>query len=72
MPTRLSCRSCQHCLSAGTLQGRCRLRQLDVHPEVADMVVCHHWTARSPELPSLGIVGAARTDHQLELDRSLA
>ena len=72
MSARPSCRSCQHCLGAGTPQAWCRLRQLDVHPEVADLVVCHHWTPCSPELPNLKVEDASQRDHQLELDRALA
>ena len=65
---RRSCRSCQHCSSAGRTLGWCRLRRLDVHPEVAGLVVCHHWTACAPELPPLP---SRDRDQQLELDRAL-
>jgi len=42
---------------------------LEVHAELADLVVCHHWTARSPKLPVLQSNGVGEC--QLELDRSL-
>ena len=68
---RRSCRSCQHCSSASASLGWCRLRRLDVHPEVAGLVVCHHWTPCAPELPSLQRVDGRDRDQQLELDRDL-
>ncbi|MAI95973.1 MAG: hypothetical protein CMN95_04565 [Synechococcus sp. MED650] len=72
MATSLCCRSCQHCsLSAGA-GGWCRLRRLDVHAEVADLVVCHHWTPRAPSLPRLERVSVGEAGRQLELDRALA
>ena len=52
--------------------GRCQLRQLDVHPEMADLAVCHHWTPRSPRLPRLHLMNQGEFDRQLELDRALA
>ena len=72
LAARLSCRSCQYCSGAGTVQGWCRLRRLEVHADVADLVVCHHWTPRSPELPAVTRVMAHELDQQLELDRALA
>ena len=69
---RLCCRTCQHCSGGGAVAGWCRLRRLEVHAEVADLVVCHHWTPRSPELPRIGAAVVEEMDHQLELDRALA
>ena len=68
---RRSCRSCQHCSSATGNLGWCRLRRLNVHPEVAGLVVCHHWTPSAPELPSLQGLDGSHCDQQLELDREL-
>jgi len=31
--------------------GWCQLRQLQIHPELAADLWCHHWTARPPRLP---------------------
>ncbi|QNJ04640.1 hypothetical protein [Synechococcus sp. PROS-U-1] len=62
------CRSCQHCSLAAGSKGWCRLRRLEVHSELSDLVVCHHWTPRTPKLPVLQSTGVAEC--QLELDRS--
>ena len=35
-----------------------------------DLVVCHHWTPRTPNLPVLQSIGVGEC--QLELDRSLS
>ncbi|MEC8213634.1 MAG: hypothetical protein VX069_01025 [Cyanobacteriota bacterium] len=72
MASRLSCRTCQHCSGEAGQAGWCRLRQLEVHAEVAELVVCHHWTPRSPQLPCLNGATAVDFDRQLELDRALA
>ena len=56
-------------LPAGRCEGWCRLRRLEVHAEIADLMVCHHWTPRSPKLPALQSSGVG--ERQLELDRSL-
>ena len=37
----------------GAELGWCRLRQLAIHPELAQDLWCHHWTARPPRLPAL-------------------
>ena len=66
------CRSCQHCSGAGTAEGWCCLRRLAVHADVADLVVCHHWTPRSPQLPVIKMAQHQEMDQQLELDRALA
>ena len=65
------CRSCQHCTIAAGGKGWCRLRCLEVHPELADLAVCHHWTARLPRLPGLHTTAMADGGQQLELDRGL-
>ncbi|CAE08939.1 hypothetical [Parasynechococcus marenigrum WH 8102] len=67
-----SCRSCQHCSGGGTAEGWCRLRRLAVHADVSDLVVCHHWTPRSPQLPMIRREQLPEMDQQLELDRALA
>ncbi len=52
MPQRPCCRSCRHCTPpSGVELGWCRLRQLAIHPELANDLWCHHWTARPPRLP---------------------
>ena len=66
------CKTCQHCTAMVGAAGRCQLRQLDVHPEVADLAVCHHWTPRAPRLPRLPLTNQGEFDRQLELDRALA
>ena len=38
-----------------------------MHAEVAELVVCHHWTPRSPQLPCLNEATAVDFDRQLEL-----
>ena len=46
--------------------GWCQLRQLQIHPELATELWCHHWTARPPRLPVLaGGQGAGATDGSL-------
>ncbi|AHF64964.1 hypothetical protein Syncc8109_2658 [Synechococcus sp. WH 8109] len=42
---------------------------MEVFAEIADLMVCHHWTPRSPKLPALQSSGVG--ERQLELDRSL-
>ncbi|QNI62865.1 hypothetical protein SynTAK9802_02595 [Synechococcus sp. TAK9802] len=42
---------------------------MEVHAEIADLMVCHHWTPRSPNLLALQSSGVG--ERQLELDRSL-
>ena len=54
---------------AGRCEGVCRLRRLEVHAEIADLMVCHHLDPRSPKLPALQSSGVG--ERQLELDRSL-
>jgi hypothetical protein len=71
LANRLSCRSCQHC-SAVAAGSWCRLRHLEVNAEIADLVVCHHWTARAPQLPNLHALPSQDVECQLELDRALA
>ena len=71
LSSRRNCRSCQHCSSDGRTLGWCRLRRLEVHPEFAGLVVCHHWTPCSPELPSLNGLEGCDREQQLELDRAL-
>ncbi|CRY93479.1 conserved hypothetical protein [Synechococcus sp. WH 8103] len=48
------------------------MRRLAVHADVADLVVCHHWTPRSPQLPMIRRDQLPEMDQQLELDRALA
>ena len=48
------------------------MRRLAVHPDVANLVVCHHWTPRSPQLPMIKLAQHQEMDQQLELDRALA
>ena len=48
------------------------MRRLAVHPDVANLVVCHHWTPRSPQLPKIKLAQHQEMDQQLELDRALA
>ena len=43
-----------------------------MHADVADLVVCHHWTPRSPHLPVIKMAQHQEMDQQLELDRALA
>ncbi len=65
MPHRPSCRSCSHCaIPQGTGAGWCRLRQLAIHGELAGELWCHHWTARTPQLPAGMGSGGASADHQ--------
>jgi len=46
--------------------GWCQLRQLQIHPELATELWCHHWTARPPRLPVLAAAqGAAAVDGAL-------
>ena len=54
MGPRLCCRSCRHCTppQAGEA-GWCQLRRLQIHPDLAGELWCHHWTARPPRLPEL-------------------
>ncbi|KZR68865.1 hypothetical protein PMIT1313_02490 [Prochlorococcus marinus str. MIT 1313] len=73
MSTRASCKTCEHC---GTSQlaaaGWCRLRQISVHPELAHVALCHHWTEQAPSLPLLKEkVTETQMDRQLELGRTL-
>ena len=51
--------------------GWCRLRRLEVHPEVSDLIVCHHWTPRAPQLPRIASIAVDDLDRQLELSRAL-
>ena len=69
LATSSCCRSCQYCTLPAGAKGWCRLRRLEVHAEIADLMVCHHWTPRSPKLPALQSSGVG--ERQLELDRSL-
>ena len=71
LSSRSNCRSCQHCSSDGRSLGWCRLRRLEVHPEFAGLVVCHHWTPCAPELPPLNGLEGNDREQQLELDRAL-
>lgn len=31
--------------------GWCKLRRLEIHPEISGEFWCHHWTALPPRLP---------------------
>ena len=74
MGQRPCCRSCRHCSPpVGAELGWCRLRQLAIHPELAQDLWCHHWTARPPRLPVFAPQGtpgleAANPNHQLSLE----
>ena len=73
--SQATCQSCLHCVAAasGTAGGWCRLRRLQVHPELARVLFCHHWMPRAPVLPPL--VSADQTlicgDRQLDLGASV-
>jgi hypothetical protein len=55
MGPRPCCRSCRHCTPpSGAAMGWCQLRRLEIHPELAAELWCHHWTARPPKLPVIG------------------
>ena len=71
LSSRRSCRSCQHCSHDARTVNWCRLRRLEVHPDLAALVVCHHWTPCAPELPALHRGDGETRDQQLELDRDL-
>tara|TARA_Y100001968_G_scaffold89887_2_gene80898 strand:- start:191 stop:385 length:195 start_codon:yes stop_codon:yes gene_type:complete len=48
----------------------CRLRKLNVHPDISTFVFCHHWSKSSPSLPE--IKGAdSKLDKQLDFGRAL-
>lgn len=48
------------------------MRHLTVPQEMAQLMVCHHWTGRAPSLPPLAERRAeSRMDRQLELGRAL-
>jgi hypothetical protein len=52
--------------------GWCQLRQLQIHPELAAELWCHHWTARPPRLPVLaGALVGSLANQQLSLDAVL-
>ena len=53
--------------------GWCRLRRLQVHPELARALFCHHWTPRSPALPPLVATDQSLFggDRQLDLGDSV-
>ncbi|QNI74896.1 metal-binding protein [Synechococcus sp. NOUM97013] len=73
--SQTTCQSCLHCVAAGSGSsgGWCRLRRLHVHPELARILFCHHWTARAPVLPPLVSVDQALIsgDRQLDLGASV-
>ena len=43
----------------------CRLRQIKVHPDIAFLAVCHHWTKKTPSLPKL-------EEQQLRLENAIS
>ena len=74
MPTKECCRTCHHCLSYQSVSGGlCRLRKIKVHPDIAPIAVCHHWTKKAPSLPKFEDTGKDLCiDKQLELGRAIA
>ena len=43
-----------------------------MHPDIAVVAVCHHWTRKAPELPKFDEKTIeACTDRQLEFERAL-
>ncbi len=74
MSTTECCGTCKHCVHGQSgLGGLCRLRKIVVHPEVALMACCHHWTRREPSLPMLAEKPkAGLADKQLDFERAFA
>ena len=60
------CRTCVHSSSVKPGIGLwCRLRQINVHADLATFAFCHHWSRSSPLLPEIN--GAEnKLDKQLE------
>jgi hypothetical protein len=78
MAQRPCCRSCRHCAPPSGIElGWCQLRQLAIHPELANDLWCHHWMARPPRLPVTGLPlvssdpAEARVGRQLSLEAVL-
>ncbi len=48
------CKNCKHCIPGkSSSHGWCALRNIKVHPDIAQFAFCHHWTQREPTLPAL-------------------
>ena len=48
------------------------MRKLSVHPEIASLAFCHHWTQRAPSLPIIEEkILEVSVDRQLELGREV-
>lgn len=73
MAQRSCCRSCRHCAPpSGVEFGWCQLRQLPIHPELANELWCHHWTARPPRLPVMQPAQAAAAAPPVRANRQLS
>ncbi len=73
MSTKECCRTCKYCcFNQGQSDGWCRLRQINVHKEIVQYALCHHWTQRAPSLPSVKEKAKdVLIDMQLEFSRTL-
>ncbi len=67
MASKECCRTCRHCVG-GQLNSYflCRLRKVRIHPGIASMVFCHHWTMREASLPLVD-----ENDQENDIDRQL-
>ena len=73
MANKQCCRTCGHCTSLQSgLDYWCRLRKILVPAEISQIAFCHHWTKKSPSLPTVHEKTKDYSmDHQLEIGRTL-
>ncbi|WP_320673681.1 metal-binding protein [Prochlorococcus sp. MIT 1341] len=74
MPRNDCCSTCCHCgPGQNPAEGWCRLRQLTVTRDLAKFAFCHHWTQKSPSLPSVQEhFSSPIIERQLDLGRSFS
>ena len=66
------CKNCKHCIPGrASVHGWCSLRKIKVHPELAQVLFCHHWIQTEPTLPRLE-ERQTYLDRQLDFGKALA
>ncbi|ABX09749.1 hypothetical protein [Prochlorococcus marinus] len=68
MSLKECCQTCKHCICGqnSSSYGWCLLRKIKVHPDIAQLAFCHHWSTKEPILPNL-----AERERDLQSDTQL-
>ena len=73
MSLKECCKTCKHCICGQTSSsyGWCLLRKIKVHPEIAQLAFCHHWSTKEPILPNV-VEKDCNSDTQLDFGKAFS